>query len=166
MSSITEESFAGTPENFRNIAQMYTDQITLLRLTTNAIEIVLAQLKGGSMLFDVSKDPLSNIPEREAIIAVQARIVDVMILIGLGQIIDMEELQEYAQILLELFNEMDMPGKLQASTIKDQTLRDLEKEWLKSNNMTHVQAIFQCAVAGITSAGEYCGVAIAPLPSF
>lgn len=178
MSSRTEEEEAAMikgleklnpkPENLRSVAMAYADQVSLLRRTTNAIAAIMMQLNAskGSTLFKVDKDPLAEIPGRENIISLQVRIMDMLLLIALGQDVDIEEFQEYAQILVQLYGELDMPNRFKKSSLKDQTLRELEQEWLDGNDMVRVQQFFRGATLSISNAAEYCGITISPLPEF
>lgn len=166
MSSIMDQLLP-SPENFRTVAQTYTDQVSLLRRTTNAISAVLSQVQSsGSVLFNASKDPLSKIDGLDEILEIQTRVVDLLLLAGMGQAIEIEEFQEYAQRLVALYTNLELPKKLKASAIKDQAVRELEQEWLGGNDMIRVQQFFKAATAGITNAAQFCNVKIGPLPTF
>lgn len=164
MSSVTD-NILPNPGNFRNVAQVYADQISLLRRTTNAIMDVV-QKASGSVLFDPSNDSLSRLPGLEEIQETQTRIVDLLVLAALGQSIDMEEFRDYAKLLVGLYGKLDMIKKFKDSGIKDQALRDLEGVWQKGNDMMQVQEFFKGANASIANAAEFCGISIGPLPVF
>jgi hypothetical protein len=121
---------------------------------------------GGSVLFDPSKDSLAEMDGLADIQEIQTRVVDLLILTGLGLDVDIEEFQVYAKQLVGMYANLGMTAKLKASTIKNEELRVLEQEWLAGNEMIIVQLFFKGANASIVNAAKFCGVEITELPTF
>jgi len=153
------------PNNFRMIAQIYTDQSSLIRRTVLAVEAVLPQA-GGSALFDFSADPLKELYLDDTVIEIHTRIVDLLIMAALGQKIEISEFQDYAKALVPLYGSFEFVAKIKNSALKNSTLAALEQEWLSGSDFARVQALFKIATNAVNQAAIYCTIGIDELPEF
>ena len=162
-----EEVIQPNPENFRFVARIYADQISLIRRTFNEVNSALSQAQGtATVLFDFSNDPLNQLTLDDNLIELQSRIIDLLVLSAFGQIIPVDEFQDYAKSLVPLYAAYDFVGALKNSALRNPALSELEQEWLEGTNFSRVQEFFRACTASVVAAAEYCTISIDPLPEF
>ena len=125
-----------------------------------------ANASGPSLLFDLSADPLNQVQLDEALVEQQIRVVDLLVMTALGQKIEIQEYQDYAKILVPHYSAYNFASLVKNSALKNEELRELEKEWLEGSDFTRVQDFFKNVVAAVKAAAEYCGITIDALPEF